>query len=368
MASELADDDVLPPYCCAILLCSASGELLLEWRPASAAVAAGKLTCFGGKREPGETAAHCLLRELREELNWAPVTQPRRVVDLFVEGRLIAYFYVAEAPRRDEQLRLEAGREAVRLQPADALRDERLSEWHAAVLRAWQRGATRADFPEHSSATPPAALVEMVLENADLVHPAPEDRPPSVSPFDAACAKPLLWLGNRKVAESREALRLMRVTHVVNCAPSQVGRAFDSGAADAPAYCDLDLNDAPVVHAEAADGASGRVSFDARARECFERGAAYISAALAQPGAVVYVHCAGGVSRSASVVLAYLVTRGGLPLRDAWRQVKAQREVIGPNAGFFGVLLDLEREALGRETMARPINMQQRCFRELLPA
>ena len=100
---------------------------------------------------------------------------------------------------------------------------------------------------------------------------------------------------------------------------------------------------------------------------CFERGAAFINEALAQPGAanVVYVHCAGGVSRSASVVLAYLVTRGGLSLRDAWKQVKAQREVIGPNAGFFGVLLDLEREALGRETMARPINMQQRYFREL---
>jgi serine/threonine protein phosphatase PrpC/8-oxo-dGTP pyrophosphatase MutT (NUDIX family) len=154
----MADD--APPYCCAILR-DPSGELLLEWRPVSAAVAAGKLTCFGGKREAGETAEACLMRELREELDWSPAAAPRRVVDLFVEGRLIAYFYEAAAPRSDEPLRLEAGREAVRLQPAAALRDDRLSEWHAAVLRAWQRGASRADFPGAAHADEAVAADEV---------------------------------------------------------------------------------------------------------------------------------------------------------------------------------------------------------------
>ena len=130
-----------------------SGVLLLELRPASAAVAAGKLTCFGGKRELGESASQCLLRELEEELGWAPdIAKPSRAIDLYVNGKLIAFFYELDAPRRDENLHLEAGTGVVWLSAADALRDERLSDWHATVLRAWQQGKRRADFGAYDHA------------------------------------------------------------------------------------------------------------------------------------------------------------------------------------------------------------------------
>ena len=76
--------------------CASRGRLLLERRPAGARHAAGRLTCFGGKREPGETACGTVLRELREELSW----QPRRlqpIVDLWDGQAWIARFFRPQA-------------------------------------------------------------------------------------------------------------------------------------------------------------------------------------------------------------------------------------------------------------------------------
>ena len=77
---------------CAILRDAETGALLVEQRPPQARLAAaGKLTCFGGKREADEAPMDCLLRELREELGgWEPMATPRRGGDLYGEGALSA--------------------------------------------------------------------------------------------------------------------------------------------------------------------------------------------------------------------------------------------------------------------------------------
>jgi len=137
------DEAVLPPYCC-IVLAEEGGSLLLEERQ-QASVAAGKLTCFGGKREAAELPLNCVLRECREELGWTPAATPRRTVDLYVDGQLIAWFYEAAAPSRDEPLTFEPGRRGVWL-GADELEHPQLSDWHASALRARHRGEQRADF------------------------------------------------------------------------------------------------------------------------------------------------------------------------------------------------------------------------------
>ncbi|KAL3933946.1 MAG: hypothetical protein SGPRY_000056 [Prymnesium sp.] len=96
------------PDCC-VILCEASGTWLLEARPADAAVAPNTLTCFGGKREPGEDPLECVLRECREELGWVP-EDATRAIDLYVDGDLIAFFFMATAPPRSAELVLEPGR------------------------------------------------------------------------------------------------------------------------------------------------------------------------------------------------------------------------------------------------------------------
>ena len=140
-------DVTLPKYVCSILQCNASCELLMEVRPRTAARAAGKLTCFGGKLEfSDKTAISGLLRELQEELGWSPKRSPKRVVDLYVDGELIAWFYYAEAPARDTGLKTEPGRSHVWRLMDDLIADSTLSPWHKVVLESWKLKKRRADF------------------------------------------------------------------------------------------------------------------------------------------------------------------------------------------------------------------------------
>ncbi|CAK74287.1 unnamed protein product (macronuclear) [Paramecium tetraurelia] len=58
----------------------------------------------------------------------------------------------------------------------------------------------------------------------------------------------------------------------------------------------------------------------------------------------VLVHCAAGVSRSASVVIAYLMKKKGLAFQEAFNFVKKKRSVIQPNYGFIQQLRNYEKE------------------------
>ncbi len=126
-----------PRYVCAILE-DVEGRLLLESRPDDARLAAGRLTCFGGRREAAETPEECLRRELREELGWEPRQLDMRVA-LWVAGELVAWFYHARLDVAIDQLRIAPGFEARLVAPAE-LAELPVSPWHAAVLDAWRAG------------------------------------------------------------------------------------------------------------------------------------------------------------------------------------------------------------------------------------
>ncbi|XP_020351201.1 dual specificity protein phosphatase 13 isoform X3 [Oncorhynchus kisutch] len=57
----------------------------------------------------------------------------------------------------------------------------------------------------------------------------------------------------------------------------------------------------------------------------------------------VLVHCAMGLSRSSSLVLAYLMIDKNLTLVDAIKAVAANRNIC-PNAGFLEQLRDLDKQ------------------------
>lgn len=56
------------------------------------------------------------------------------------------------------------------------------------------------------------------------------------------------------------------------------------------------------------------------------------------------MHCRAGVSRSATLCLAYLISCRGMSLNDAYDEVKRKRRVIAPNFNFMGQLLSWQEE------------------------
>lgn len=68
--------------------------------------------------------------------------------------------------------------------------------------------------------------------------------------------------------------------------------------------------------------------------ECIE----FIKDAITKNGKVL-VHCAYGVSRSASVVIGYLIKEKHMSYEEAYNFVKEKRNIIEPNEGFKTQLL-----------------------------
>lgn len=65
-------------------------------------------------------------------------------------------------------------------------------------------------------------------------------------------------------------------------------------------------------------------------KRCFE----FINFAISSGGKVL-VHCYAGISRSATVVIAYLMSTQDKSFREAYDFVKSKRSEINPNEGFI---------------------------------
>ncbi|KAL4640010.1 dual specificity protein phosphatase 13 [Arapaima gigas] len=137
---------------------------------------------------------------------------------------------------------------------------------------------------------------------------------------------PNLFLGDMCVAHDRHGLWKMGITHVLNAAH---GKMYCKGSHDfygtTVDYHGVPANDLPT--------------FDMS--PYFYSAADYIHKALDTPGAKIFVHCAVGVSRSASLVLAYLMIYHHFSLIDAIKRVKENRWIF-PNRGFLKQLLKLD--------------------------
>lgn len=75
-------------------------------------------------------------------------------------------------------------------------------------------------------------------------------------------------------------------------------------------------------------------SYNYNIRKDFELAFQFIDDARASGGKVL-VHCMMGISRSATIVIAYLMNRYAMSLSDAYRYCKLLRPEIGPNNHFM---------------------------------
>ncbi|CAI9177678.1 unnamed protein product [Rangifer tarandus platyrhynchus] len=145
---------------------------------------------------------------------------------------------------------------------------------------------------------------------------------------------PNLFLGDAYAARDKNKLTQLGITHVVNVAAGQfqvdTGAKFYRGMP--LEYYGIEADDTPFFDLS--------VYFLPVAR--------YIRSALSVPQGRVLVHCAMGVSRSATVVLAFLMICENMTLVEAIQTVQAHRDIC-PNSGFLRQLQVLDNR-LGRET------------------
>jgi len=144
--------------------------------------------------------------------------------------------------------------------------------------------------------------------------------------------KEKLYLGNYKTANDLTLLNTLAIKSIVNVALAQVPNFFPRVFT----YKSKELSDLP----------------DEEISETFNELVDFIEEALTR--GPVFVHCAGGVSRSATIVIAFLMKKKQMCLKDAYAHVKEKRPIIAPNGGFLIQLLEYEMKLFGKTTMEKP--------------
>ncbi|KAH9830796.1 phosphatases II [Rhodofomes roseus] len=84
----------------------------------------------------------------------------------------------------------------------------------------------------------------------------------------------------------------------------------------------------------------------------------WIQQALQQGGQVM-VHCVWGMSRSASVVIAVLMSLRRMSLDEAYRHIVSRRKIVRPNSGFMCQLKVYEQLLRAREARLKRPRMQR---------
>ncbi|XP_063061648.1 dual specificity protein phosphatase 14-like [Engraulis encrasicolus] len=138
---------------------------------------------------------------------------------------------------------------------------------------------------------------------------------------------PTLYLSGVDTAQNRTAVAHRRITLIVNATVEHT----------CPDYPGVECLQVPVPdqpHAPLLE------HFDAVAERIHSN----------QSGSTL-VHCSAGRSRSASLVMAYLMRFQGADLLQAYRWVLEARPFIRPNAGFWRQLLEYERRLYGRNSV-----------------
>ncbi|KAI9128439.1 hypothetical protein K1719_001432 [Acacia pycnantha] len=142
--------------------------------------------------------------------------------------------------------------------------------------------------------------------------------------FDKECSKVAehIYLGGDAVARDRDILKQNGITHILNCVGFVCPEYFKSDFV----YRTLWLQDSPSEDITS-------ILYDV-----FD----YFEDVREQNGRV-FVHCCQGVSRSTSLVIAYLMWREGQSFDDAFQYVKAARGIADPNMGFACQLLQCQK-------------------------
>ena len=133
---------------------------------------------------------------------------------------------------------------------------------------------------------------------------------------------PHLYLGSIGSASNLKELQNCKITHIVCCA-----RGIKNFFPNNFKYLNLDLLDSETVDI----------------KKYFEESGKFINEAIKNNGNVL-VHCHAGVSRSSTILIAYVMKYQGMKLDKVLELLRSKREKVNPNEGFIKQLKEYEKE------------------------
>ena len=133
-----------------------------------------------------------------------------------------------------------------------------------------------------------------------------------------------LWLGGADDAYHHGFIERKKITHVLNCA-EQLGSDHDGAYREG-----LVIHHLPMMDEDYPDA------------EKHIRLGAYILESWFKAGYTMMVHCRAGVSRSPSIVIAWMILYQGATFDEAFNTVVKKRNIIYPNWDFMDILRDLK--------------------------
>ena len=136
-----------------------------------------------------------------------------------------------------------------------------------------------------------------------------------------------IWLGAIGAANDHELLEKTGITYMVSlgCVPDVMPKCIKE-------HLKIDVEDVP----------------SAELTPHFKTACEFIEKALNEKQKVL-VHCNMGISRSASIVVAYFIKAKAMLMSEARDFVKSKRNQIDPNIGFLMQLEEWDEEINNRE-------------------
>jgi len=128
-----------------------------------------------------------------------------------------------------------------------------------------------------------------------------------------------LWLGSVDFIHDFDFLKENKITHVVSIIERKISTAA------------IVYNNITQLHISLSDDENELIGN--YLQECVE----FIKTAL-ESGGAVYVHCFAGISRSPTIVAAYLITSMRISANNALEIIRKERPESDPNSGFRAAL------------------------------
>jgi serine/threonine/tyrosine-interacting-like protein 1 len=135
--------------------------------------------------------------------------------------------------------------------------------------------------------------------------------------------KNLFFLGTGHQATNWKVVRDLKLTHIIN-----ISVEHPCVFSDKIKYLHLELEDKE----------------DVLLKDRFDETIHFMETALQNPSNRILVHCNLGISRSTTLILAYLMRIFNATLYEVFKFLKHRRPIVCPNLGFLRQLIDYEYE------------------------